>query len=60
MDTQEILHMISLSSEFENIAPRDDEIPELEALSRSGSIPYDLKDALATRYWMEDAQLLFF
>lgn len=42
--------MVSLSSEFENIVPRDDEMPELETLCRSSSIPYEPKEGLASRY----------
>jgi hypothetical protein len=47
---QDVLHMVSLSSEFENIVPRDDEMPELESLCRSSSIPYEPKEGLASRW----------
>ena len=42
--------MISHSSEFENIVPREDEIPELETLRRNRRIvPVDIKASLTDK-----------
>ena len=50
MTMPEIFHMISHSSEFENIVPREDEIPELETLRRNRRIvPIDIKASLTDK-----------
>ena len=50
MTMPEIFHMISHSSEFENIVPREDEIPELETLRRNRRIvPVDIKASLTDK-----------
>jgi len=50
MTMPEILHMISHSSEFENIVPREDEIPELEALRRNRHVvPIEIKGSLTDK-----------
>ena len=50
MTMPEIFHMISHSSEFENIVPREDEIPELETLRRNRHIvPIDIKASLTDK-----------
>lgn len=50
MTLPEVLHMISHSSEFENIVPREDEIPELETLRRDRRIiPVEIKASLTDR-----------
>lgn len=50
MTMPEIFHMISHSSEFENIVPREDEIPELETLRRDKRIvPIEIKSSLTDR-----------
>ena len=43
MSDSEVLACVARSSEFENVAPREDEMLELEALSRSDSCPVDIK-----------------
>ena len=43
MSLPEVLHVISHSSEFENIAPREDEMPELEALEETVVPPVRLR-----------------
>ena len=50
MTMPEILHMISHSSEFENIVPREDEIPELETLRRNRNVvPIEIKGSLTDK-----------
>lgn len=50
MTLPEIFHMISHSSEFENIVPREDEIPELETLRRNRRIvPIEIKASLTDK-----------
>ena len=43
--------MISHSSEFENIAPREDEMPELESLQRNRkhACPIEIKATMADK-----------
>ena len=50
MTLPDIFHMISHSSEFENIVPREDEIPELETLRRNRRVvPIDIKASLTDK-----------
>lgn len=48
MNQEDILTMISMSSEFENINVRDDELPELDQLSRSCN--YQVKGGTETKH----------
>lgn len=45
----DVLAMMSLSSEFENIMVREEELPELEALIRSGAIPHAPKGGVENK-----------
>ena len=51
MSLPEVLHVISHSSEFENIAPREDEMPELEALRRNrrSACPIEIKGDMSDK-----------
>ena len=51
MSMPEVFHMVAQATEFENIAPREDEMPELEALrrNRKGACPLEIKATLADR-----------
>jgi len=41
--------LVSRSAEFENLAPREEEMAELEALAKSPSCPVDIQAGLATK-----------
>lgn len=45
----QFLGMLALSSEFENIAVREEELPELDALSRS-ACPVDIKGGAENKH----------
>ena len=51
MSMPEVLHMVSHASEFENIAPREDEMPELESLQRDRkrACPIEIKATMADK-----------
>jgi len=49
MTTEDILSMISKSSEFENLAVRDEELIELDGLARS-ACPYDPRGGSENKY----------
>ena len=51
MSLPEVLHAIAHSSEFENIAPREDEMPELEALRRNrrSACPIEIKGDMSDK-----------
>ena len=49
MSLEELLATVARSAEFENVAPREEEMPELEALAGSAAVPCDVRDGLATR-----------
>lgn len=48
MNEEDIITMISMSSEFENINVRDDELPELDQLSRGCN--YEIKGGTETKH----------
>jgi activating signal cointegrator complex subunit 3 len=49
MSLPAIFAMLAHSSEFENLAPREEEMPELEELAASPACPVDVRSALSTR-----------
>ena len=51
MSMPEVFHMVSHASEFENISPREDEMPELEMLQRDRkrACPIEIKGTLGDR-----------
>jgi len=48
MSEAEVLYMLSQCAEFENVAVREDEMPELEALARS-CCPYEIKGGIENK-----------
>ena len=51
MSVPEVFHMVSHAGEFENISPREDEMPELETLRRDkkNACPIEVKATLADK-----------
>ena len=51
MSMPEVFHMVAQATEFENIAPREDEMPELEKLrrDRKRACPLEIKATLGDR-----------
>jgi activating signal cointegrator complex subunit 3 len=49
MSLSAIFAMLAGSSEFENLAPREEEMPELESLAGSSACPVDVRAALSSR-----------
>lgn len=49
MSMPEIFDMVARSSEFENISPREEEMPELEALAQSTAVPIEVRGGLASK-----------
>ena len=52
-----LLAQVARSSEFENIVPREEEMPELEALARSRAVAVDVKGGLASKEGKANALL---
>lgn len=49
MSLADMFAMVSRSAEFENLAPREEEMAELEALASSSACPVDIRAGLATK-----------